>query len=146
MGKMTWIITRNNATKPGFHMMSALWYILKLFVLGCWHNECIMIYPKTSSFSKLARILQSTWPHLCLDMTYPPTKFGVDWSKETQVIAWKNKLMFDLKLLILSSWQGFHSPVDPKINLHLCLDMTYPPASYRKKNPNVWRPPDHRHP
>ena len=35
---------------------------LKLLVLGSWCDECIMIYFKTSSFSKLARILQSNWP------------------------------------------------------------------------------------
>ena len=38
--------------------------------------------------------------------------------------------MFDLKLQILVSWQGFYSPIDPKINPHLCLDMIYPPAKF----------------
>ena len=30
--------------------------------------------------------------------------------------------MFDLKLvdLVLASWQGFYSPIDPKTNPHLC--------------------------
>ena len=42
----------------------------------------------------------------------------------------KKQLMFDLKLLILVSWQGFYSPIDPKINPHLCLDMIYPPAKF----------------
>ena len=84
---------------------------LKLLVLASCYGECIMIYFKTFSFSKLARILQSN-PHLCLDMTYPPAKFDVDGSKETQVIV--KKLMFDLKPLFLASWQGFYSPIDPK--------------------------------
>ena len=48
---------------PYFHLKShkatiAL-YLLKLLALGSWCDECIMIYLKTSSFSKLARILQS---------------------------------------------------------------------------------------
>ena len=38
--------------------------------------------------------------------------------------------MFDLKLQILVSWQGFHSPIDLKINPHLYLDMIYPPAKF----------------
>ena len=64
---------------------------------------------------------------MCLDMTYPPAKFDVDWSKETQVIK---ELMFELKLLVLASWQGFYSPIDHKINPHLCLDMIYPPTNF----------------
>ena len=28
--------------------------------------------------------------------------------------------MFDLKLLVLASWQGFYSPIDPKTNPHFC--------------------------
>ena len=32
-------------------------YIFKLLVLGGWCDKCIMIYIKTSSFSKLASIL-----------------------------------------------------------------------------------------
>ena len=48
----------------------------------------MMIDFKTSSFTKLARILSpidpKINPHLCLDMTYPPAKFDVDCSKETQ--------------------------------------------------------------
>ena len=51
-----------NAMKPGFQATIALWYLLKLLALGSWCDECIMIYFKTSSFSKLARILQSNWP------------------------------------------------------------------------------------
>ena len=35
---------------------------LKLLVLASCHDECVMIYFKTFSFSKLARILQSNWP------------------------------------------------------------------------------------
>ena len=42
----------------------------------------------------------------------------------------KKKLMFHLKPLFLASWQGFYSPVDPKNNPHLCLDMIYPPAKF----------------
>ena len=62
-------------------------------------------------------------------MTHPPAKFDVDWSKETQVIIKKN-LMFDLKPLSLASWQGFYSPIDPKNNPHLYLDMIYPSAKF----------------
>ena len=47
-----------NAMKPDFHATIAL-YLLKLLALGSWCDECIVIYFKTSSFSKLARILQS---------------------------------------------------------------------------------------
>ena len=47
-----------NAMKPGFHVTIAL-YLLKFLVLGSCCDECIMIYFKTSSFSKLAKILQS---------------------------------------------------------------------------------------
>ena len=65
--------------------MRALRYILKLLVLASWQGFYSSIDPKIN-------------PHLCLDMTYPPAKFDVDWSKETQVI--EKKLMFDLKLLI----------------------------------------------
>ena len=46
--------------KPGFQVTIAL-YLLKLLVLGSWCDECIMIYFKISSFTKLARILQSNW-------------------------------------------------------------------------------------
>ena len=67
-------------------------------------------------------------PHLRLDMAYPPAKFDVDESQETQVIV--KKLMFDLKLLFLANWQGFYSPIDPKNNPHLCLDMIHPPAKF----------------
>ena len=38
--------------------------------------------------------------------------------------------MFDLKPLYLASWQGFYSPIDPKNNPHLCLDMIHPPAKF----------------
>ena len=38
--------------------------------------------------------------------------------------------MFDLKPLFLASWQGFYSPIDPKNNPHLCLDMIHPPAKF----------------
>ena len=38
--------------------------------------------------------------------------------------------MFDLKPLFLANWQGFYSPIDPKNNPHLCLDMIHPPAKF----------------
>ena len=41
-----------------------------------------------------------------------------------------SELQYILKLLVLASWQGFHSPIDPKINPHLCFDMIYPPAKF----------------
>ena len=47
--------------KPGFHVTIALWYLLKFPVLGSWCDDSIMIYFETSSFSKLASILQSNW-------------------------------------------------------------------------------------
>ena len=53
--------------------MSALWYILKLLVLASWQGFYSPTEPKII-------------PQLCLDMTYPPVKFDVDLSKETQVI------------------------------------------------------------
>ena len=74
--------------KPGFHTTialwyllnflfqeagetSALWYILKLLVLASWQGFCSPIDPKIN-------------PHLCLDIMYQPTKFDVNWAKETQ--------------------------------------------------------------
>ena len=69
--------------------------------------------------------------------------------------------MFDLKLLVLASWQGLYSPIDPQNDPHLCLDMIYPPAKFdvdlsketqvivkKTKTPARLpaRPPDHRHP
>ena len=48
-----------NAMKPGFQATIALYLLLKLLALGSWCDECITIYFKTSSFSKLAKILQS---------------------------------------------------------------------------------------
>ena len=39
-------------------------------------------------------------------------------------------LWYILKLLGLASWQGFYSPIDPKINPHLCLYMTYTPVKF----------------
>ena len=38
--------------------------------------------------------------------------------------------MTNFKTLVLASWQGFYAPIDPKINPHLCLDMTFPPANF----------------
>ena len=38
--------------------------------------------------------------------------------------------MYDLKLLVLASWQGLYSPTDPKNNPHLSLDMIYPPTEF----------------
>ena len=37
--------------------------------------------------------------------------------------------MFDLKLIVLPSWQGLYSPTDPQNNTHLSLDMIYLPAT-----------------
>ena len=96
--------------------MRALKYTLKLLVLASWQGFYSPIDPKIN-------------PHLYLYMTHSPAKSDVDWSKETQVVEKKNP-MFDLKLLILASWQGFYSPIDPKINPLLCLDMIYPPAKF----------------
>ena len=84
--------------KPGFHAAGALWYSLKLLVLASWQGYYSPINPKIN-------------PYLCLDMTYPPAKFNVDWSKETQTS-------------VLASWQGFYSPTDPKINPHVLISHT----------------------
>ena len=35
----------------------------------------------------------------------------------------KTSALYVLKLLVLTSWQGFYSPIDTKINPHLCLDV-----------------------
>ena len=56
--------------------MSDLWYLLKLIVLASWEGFYSPVDSKIN-------------PHLCLDMTYPPAKFDVDWSKETQAIVKK---------------------------------------------------------
>ena len=65
-------------------------------------------------------------------MTYLPAKLDADWSKETQTSTFSKLLrrMHILKLLVLASWQGFYSKIDPSINPHMCLDMTYPPAKF----------------
>ena len=61
--------------------MSALQYMLKCFKeVTIWNFS--PIDPKNNS-------------HLYLDMTYPPTKFDVDWSLEIQVIV--KKLKFDTR-------------------------------------------------
>ena len=96
-------------------MTSALCYILKLLVLARWQGFYSPTDPKIN-------------PQLCLDMTHPPAKFDVDRSKETKVIV--KKIMFDLKPLFSTSWQGFYSPIDPKNNPHLYLDMIYPSAKF----------------
>ena len=41
-------------------------------------------------------------------------------------------LGYILKLLVLARWQGFYSPIDPKINPQLCLDMKYPPVKFQE--------------
>ena len=98
---------------------------LKLLVLASCHDECIMIYFNLFVLASWQGFYSPIDPkvnaHLCLDMAYPPAKFDVDWSKETQVIV--KKLMFHLKPLFSASWQGFYSSIDPKNNPHLCLDM-----------------------
>ena len=66
--------------------MSALWYILKLLVLASWQGVYTPIDPNIN-------------PHLCLDMTYPPAKFDVDWSKETQTSS------FSKLPLRVASWK-----------------------------------------
>ena len=91
------------------------------------------LYILKLSFSKLARILQSNWlkkknPHLRLDITYPPAKFDVDGSKETQVIikktnVWLKTTIFSkLARILQSNWSQKQS--------HLCLDMIHPPAKF----------------
>ena len=88
------------------------------------------LYLKTSSFYQVGKDfrLQLTPKSIltCVNMTYPPAKFDVDWSKEIQVIV--RKLMCDLKLMVLASWQELCSPIDPQINCNLCLNVIYPPA------------------
>ena len=34
------------------------------------------------------------------------------------------------KLFVLASWQGCYSPIDPKINPHLRLNMAHSPAKF----------------
>ena len=120
------------------------WYdIPTCKVSGSWCDECIMIYFKTSSFSKLARVLQSNWPqsnpHLYLDMIYPSAKFDVDWSKETQVIL--KKLMFDARpttdILILIT--RFH-PVKTWL-MNAMIKFTYLTSSVKRMQ-QVWETAD----
>ena len=51
-------------------------------------------------------------PHLCHDMTYPPTKFDV-----VSAICHNECIMINFKLLVFASWQGLYSPTDLKIIL-----------------------------
>ena len=55
--------------------------ILKLLVSASWQRRYIPIDPKSS-------------PQLCLDMTYPPAQFDVDWSKETQTSGFSKLLQW----------------------------------------------------
>ena len=51
-------------------------------------------------------------PYMCLDMTYPPTKFDIDWSKETQVMVKKPNVSVFSKLarILQSDWPPNQSP------------------------------------
>ena len=113
-----------NATKPGFHATMAFWYLLKLLVSGSWWDECIMVYFKTSSFSKLARILQFNWPQkqspLVSWYDIPTCKVWC-WLIKGNSSYRKKKLMFYLKLLVYASWQGLYSPINPKTILTCVL-------------------------
>ena len=120
--------------------MSALWYILKLFGFASWQGSYSPPDPKIN-------------PHLCLDMTYPPAQFDVDWSKETQVIvkkttvSRKNTIFSKLARILHSNWPPKQlTPVSwydlPTCKLWCWLIKGN--SSYRKNK--VWRPPAHRHP
>ena len=54
-----------------------------------------MIYYKICRLNFYSQIDPKNNSYLYLDMTYPPAKFDVDWSKETQVIV--KKLKFDAR-------------------------------------------------
>ena len=40
-------------------------------------------------------------------------------------VATMSALRYILKLFVLASWQGCYSPIDPKINPHLRLNMAH---------------------
>ena len=39
-------------------------------------------------------------------------------------------IMIYLKYFLNGHRLEFYDPIDPKVNPHLCLDMTYPPAKF----------------
>ena len=98
-----------------------------------WSHECIMIYFKTFSFSKLVRILQLSWPqNQSPFVSWYDIPTRIDWFKENpsyckNTNAWLKTISVSM---FLASWQGFYSPIDPKNNPHLCLDMIHPPAKF----------------
>ena len=134
-----WLIKENsNFYFQQVATTSALWCILKLFVLASWQGFYSLIDPKIN-------------PHLCLDMTYPPAKFDVDWSKETQVIVkktnvWLKTTIFSkLARILQSNWPQKQSPPVSWYDLPTCKVWCWlitGNSSYRKKT-NVWRPPAH---
>ena len=119
-----------NAMKPGFHGTIALWYLLKLLVSGSWCDECIMIYFKLLVLASwqgfYSPIDHKINPHLRLYTTYPPAKFDVDWSKETQVIVKKNNVWLKttifskLARILQSNWPQKQSPPVSWCDLPTC--------------------------
>ena len=106
---------------------------LKLLVLASRHDECIMIYFKTFSFSKLARILQSNWPQNQFSLVswfdIPTCKVWC-WLIKGNLSYRKKNLMFDLKPLFFSKLARILQSNWPQNNPHLCLDMIHPPAKF----------------
>ena len=120
----------SNAMKPGFHVTPFLF-------LASWQGFCSSIDPQIN-------------PHMCLDMTYPPAKFEVDWSKETQVINKKvNSIFSKLASILHSKWPQDQSPYVSWYDVptrNVWCPLTKGNSSYRKKKMFDARLPDHRHP
>ena len=107
--------------------MSALWYILKLLVLTSWQGFYNPIDPKID-------------PHLCLDVTYTPAKFDVDWSKETQVIkltnVWRPARLPAPTTDIPNLITRFHLVDKGRLHDNTCsADFTLPPARWAPMQP-----------
>ena len=93
---------------------------LKLLVLASCHDECIIIYFKTFSFSKFARILRSNWsqnPSPLVSWCDIPTckdwcwliKGNLSYHKKTNV--WLKTTIFSkLARILQSNWPQKHFP------------------------------------
>ena len=143
------------------NQLSTWWvhYILKLLVLGSWHDKCIMIYFKTSSFSKLARILvqltlkavpacvSKWWAHpqslMLIDQRKLKLLVLARCSDECVMMYLKTFSFSNLPRILQSNWHPNQSKLvswyDVATHKVWCW-LIQGNSSYRKKT-NVWRLP-----
>ena len=75
--------------QPDLHVTCALWYSLKLLFLAskCKYDIIALKNLNSRHLKFYSPIDPQINHHTCRDMTYPPAKFDVDWSKDTKVIV-----------------------------------------------------------